>query len=414
MSTKIFSPDINGNTIEKEYSKVQKRSSTDENFKNRCDSDFQIRSSYLSDVLKSNKTKVVFYDAFNLICVAATVSQLFDYWIDTNRFHVFWTAVFSTFSGFWPYFLTAYLFFNSWSLLQWKLVKSTRNPLIFTIIQIPMILFLFAVPSYIVTFNPVGVTLRIIVGCETVRFGLKLWALVGETFGKDEDQQATLREFFYFLYAPTLIFRKSYPKKARSWSRLFLYIFLVYIQIGLVAELFAGWTIRMGTIAGLSKYSSHLNSSALPIPILGPALIFMFWLFHFHTWLNMCSEILCFGDQRFYGPWWEPMLLVKMIKEWNPIIHNFIKKYAYDSISKKTSNSIYRFLAVGFISGPLHDFIFSLVIKRVCYICSITYISALICMAPFIKSSLWPLGPIMQLVFPTGYLIYLSYCCANQ
>lgn len=39
----------------------------------------------ISDVLKSDKTNLVFYDAFNLICVAATISPLIDYWRDRNR-----------------------------------------------------------------------------------------------------------------------------------------------------------------------------------------------------------------------------------------------------------------------------------------------------------------------------------------
>lgn len=69
-----------------------------------------------------------------------------------------------------------------------------------------------------------------------------------------------------------------------------------------------------------------LVSSSLVIPVM--------WFFHFHLWQNLWAELLRFADRQFYGPWWESRHNSSLLKDWNPLIHIFIKEYLAKPLSK--------------------------------------------------------------------------------
>lgn len=127
----------------------------------------------------------------------------------------------------------------------------------------------------------------------------------------------------YYLFAPTLVFQKTYPKNStRSWRKVLRLLFLVCVHILFIGKLVERLCDRINFLAVKTKHSPLIW---IDICIMAPIIITLFWYFHFHLWSNLFAELLCFADRRFYGPWWKSESIVDLVRDWNPMIHIFIK-----------------------------------------------------------------------------------------
>jgi sterol O-acyltransferase len=60
-------------------------------------------------------------------------------------------------------------------------------------------------------------------------------------------------------------------------------------------------------------------------------IICMLTLFYgiLHTWLNMWSEMLRFGDRQFYEDWWNVTDFEGYYRKWNIVVHEFLYYYIF-------------------------------------------------------------------------------------
>jgi hypothetical protein len=79
------------------------------------------------------------------------------------------------------------------------------------------------------------------------------------------------------------------------------------------------------------------------------------WFGFLHCWCNLWSEILVFGDRRFYKEWWKTNSLSDFLISWNTVVQEWLKEYIYDPckirFGKKWAGPM-----VMFFSGFLHDY----------------------------------------------------------
>ncbi|XP_012501981.1 PREDICTED: sterol O-acyltransferase 1 [Propithecus coquereli] len=125
----------------------------------------------------------------------------------------------------------------------------------------------------------------------------------------------TVNQYLYFLFAPTLIYRDSYPS---------------YLE-GLLILL---------------------------ILFLGVLILFLTFFAFLHCWLNAFAEMLRFGDRMFYKDWWNSTSYSNYYRTWNVVVHDWLYYYAYKDFlwlfSKRFKSAA--MLAVFAVSAIVHEY----------------------------------------------------------
>lgn len=174
-----------------------------------------------------------------------------------------------------------------------------------------------------------------------------------------------IQRYAYFFCAPTLIYRDSYPKIAaqRRYTK--------------IAILFANWlgAILYTYILFQTCIAPHFRSNfdqpltlelflASVMKCCAPATMLLLLLFFgfLHTWLNLWSEILNFGDRRFYTDWWTVTGWGDYYRKWNAVVHHWLSTYMYQDIIRFLPFQLPRFatmLSLFTYSAIFHEIIIS-------------------------------------------------------
>jgi diacylglycerol O-acyltransferase-1 len=56
--------------------------------------------------------------------------------------------------------------------------------------------------------------------------------------------------------------------------------------------------------------------------------IMIFYLY-FHAYLNICGELLRFGDRQFYRDWWNARTVAYFWRNWNIPVHKWLSRHIY-------------------------------------------------------------------------------------
>lgn len=146
------------------------------------------------------------------------------------------------------------------------------------------------------------------------------------------DTQTELGRFFYFLFAPTLIYRDHYPRSGNQirWIQALVhflnmlgvlaYMFLIFQSFCIPS--FSDTTCHPGDV---KAFVNSVMQSMVP----GMAVLIMMFYGVLHTWLNLWAELLRFGDRRFYEDWWNARSFASYYRKWNMVVHEFLFYYMY-------------------------------------------------------------------------------------
>jgi sterol O-acyltransferase len=173
----------------------------------------------------------------------------------------------------------------------------------------------------------------------------------------------TVRNFTYFLVAPTLVYQIDYPKRPyfRKWyflgklslaatQLMFLYIMVVEF-------------IRPVLVKG-SEISYIEKVTQLTMPFL--LFYIMNFLLVFEQILNIFGELVCFGDREFYQDWWNSTSFGDFARKWNKTVHMFLHKYVYDECHKRYGWSENTSRLVTFLfSAVCHEMVAALTCKGI-------------------------------------------------
>lgn len=131
-------------------------------------------------------------------------------------------------------------------------------------------------------------------------------AILSKTKGGSEDKPGfmlpTFKQYLYFLFAPTLLYRDNYPRtKCIRWNFVFKCVLEIVGVIFYMSFIFERYVIPVFYEFG----ATEINSGAFVLQIFGcmmPANLFVLGGFYLllNSWSNGFAEVLRFADRMFY------------------------------------------------------------------------------------------------------------------
>lgn len=165
--------------------------------------------------------------------------------------------------------------------------------------------------------------------------------------------------YVYFLFAPTLIYRDSYPRTAHiRWK----FALSRLLEIVAVAFLYAFIHERH-----INEHFGQFGKEPLGAPqlivklfgmMLPSAVIFLCGFYMIlHSWLNFTSELLRFGDRMFYKDWWTSHTYDSYYRNWNVVVHDWLYEYVYRDVYTHIfkGSKVAASLLVFMISALVHE-----------------------------------------------------------
>uniref|UniRef100_A0A034WBI5 O-acyltransferase n=1 Tax=Bactrocera dorsalis TaxID=27457 RepID=A0A034WBI5_BACDO len=173
--------------------------------------------------------------------------------------------------------------------------------------------------------------------------------------------------YLYFLFAPTLIYRDSYPRTTHIRWKFALARFMEVVGVAFFYSYIFERYIRVQyENIGLEELSLRTFVIKLHSMVMPNNIIFLcgFYLI-LHSWLNFTSELLRFGDRMFYKDWWTSSTYDEYFRNWNVVVHDWLYEYIY----KDSYNYLFKgaklpaMLMVFYTSALVHEHIIGFALK---------------------------------------------------
>ncbi|XP_045553625.1 diacylglycerol O-acyltransferase 1 isoform X2 [Salmo salar] len=177
----------------------------------------------------------------------------------------------------------------------------------------------------------------------------------------------TLRDLYYFVFAPTLCYELNFPRSPRIrmsflLRRLFEMLFFTQLLVALTQQ----WMIPIIQSSmkpledmDLPMMMERLLRLAVPNHLLW--LIFFYWFFH--SSLNFIAELLQFGDREFYRDWWNSETITYFWQNWNIPVHKWCLRHFYKPLRKSGVSKWLGQSAVFLASAFFHEYLVSVPLK---------------------------------------------------
>ncbi|KAM6968135.1 diacylglycerol O-acyltransferase 1b [Aplochiton taeniatus] len=177
----------------------------------------------------------------------------------------------------------------------------------------------------------------------------------------------TLRDLYYFVFAPTLCYELNFPRSPRIrmsflLRRLFEMLFFIQLLVGLTQQ----WMIPIIESSmkpledmDLSRMMERLLRLAVPNHLLW--LIFFYWFFH--SSMNFTAELLRFADRQFYKDWWNSETVTYFWQNWNIPVHKWCLRHFYKPMLQMGVSKWVGQSAVFFASAFFHEYLVSVPLR---------------------------------------------------
>ncbi|EDW68201.1 sterol O-acyltransferase 1 [Drosophila virilis] len=347
---------------------------------------FLTRESYLTALLQVEHMRTI-YHIFSIILVMFLLNAIcYDYFVDGHinlglgtfrgglkRLH--WVL------GVWllehVFVLALYFAFQGWALVRAKLQSHRSLQSFWSHSCLIMYISAQLVFGYVSTSLCLKFQLPFVSACilllESTRLLMKMHAFVRynaarvlEGKQKADDDVASARPFVpplhcyvYFLFAPTLIYRDSYPRTSHiRWK----FALCRLMEMVAVAFLYAFIHERHINEHFGNFGKEALGASQIIVKLFGmmlpSAVIFLCGFYMIlHSWLNFTSELLRFGDRMFYKDWWTSHTYDGYYRNWNVVVHDWLYEYVYRDVYKYIfkGSKLAASLLVFMISALVHE-----------------------------------------------------------
>uniref|UniRef100_A0A3Q3A8Y8 O-acyltransferase n=1 Tax=Kryptolebias marmoratus TaxID=37003 RepID=A0A3Q3A8Y8_KRYMA len=162
----------------------------------------------------------------------------------------------------------------------------------------------------------------------------------------------TIRDMYYFVFAPTLCYELNFPRSPKVRKRFLLrrlFFFFPLFQ----------WMIPI------------IQSSMKPLEVRGQnnpdvpnhLLWLMFFYSFFHSSLNFTAELLRFGDRQFYKDWWNSESVTYFWQNWNIPVHKWCLRHFYKPLLRRGVSKMISQSAVFFLSAFFHEYLVSVPLR---------------------------------------------------
>ena len=312
---------------------------------------------------------------------------MFDYNRILSNFDGF-SIVFFTWLGMFTYSLVVIFYIKI--IEFWSTIRNEINYKIIIIIYLIYQIFLYFVVSLISFNSNITMVNRIIIGCEMARFSLKIHSYFREKllYGlkrfhlkiavfspqkKDvpEDKMPQIeidsislefKRYIFFSFCPSLIYRDKYPQLINyrfdmilaHFTNFLLCFFFFYILLRYICSPYFT-SMKLRNYYSLAYFCYDCFKLAIP----GTFYLMAGFFLILHTWLNLWSEILRFGDRRFYEDWWNCTNFEEWYRKWNMVVHEWLYYYVYNDVVRflGTNSRLLCKIMVFLLSVIIHEII---------------------------------------------------------
>nr|XP_046254932.1 diacylglycerol O-acyltransferase 1b [Scatophagus argus] len=177
----------------------------------------------------------------------------------------------------------------------------------------------------------------------------------------------TIRDMYYFVFAPTLCYELNFPRSPKIrmsflLRRLFEMLFFTQLLVALTQQ----WMVPIIQSSmkpledmDLSRMTERLLRLAVPNHLLW--LMFFYWFFH--SSMNFTAELLHFGDRQFYKDWWNSESVTYFWQNWNIPVHKWCLRHFYKPLLRRGFSKIVSQSAVFFLSAFFHEYLVSVPLR---------------------------------------------------
>ncbi|XP_049800913.1 sterol O-acyltransferase 2-like isoform X3 [Schistocerca nitens] len=224
-------------------------------------------------------------------------------------------------------------------------------------------------PVHVIQYNQLPPISVMILLCEQMRMIMKSYAFLRsqvpkvKMFKPHTDATDVLlpdfNHFVYFMFAPALVYRDSYPRtKEIRWKVALWHLTEVFGVIFFISFLFERSLVPMFRNFG----KQQLSPKEMVVAIFGsmvPSLTVMLCVFYciLHAWMNAFAEITRFADRMFYKDWWNVNSYGAYYRNWNVVVHDWLYTYVYKDLSELLGGKRRTILAVFSLSAIVHEYI---------------------------------------------------------
>lgn len=348
---------------------------------------FKHRESILTDLFQISHIRTIRRIFISILIIACVQFMIYDFTND-GKLNLDFELFFYLFDGFLTTMLfiwlpmklfvmfTTYGFISLYNTKR-KSIKSFRTLFdwLFAVSYVVYISFLSIVPLFYLA--NISIACRIIVLMEQVRLLMKTHAFVrtvvpqikgnidnceNEAESLKKEKFPSFQKFVYFLFAPTLVYRNTYPKTTGpvKWKTVIYHFFEVFgcmIYTYCLFDRFCVPVFRKLKIRemGLLNYIELVSICVLP----GALIQIMVFCSFLHSWHNAWAEMLSFGDRQFYLDWWNSTSFNEYYRTWNTLVHDWLYNYVYNDLYTVFGKKYKMFAQFGviFLSGLVHEYI---------------------------------------------------------
>lgn len=171
------------------------------------------------------------------------------------------------------------------------------------------------------------------------------------------------KDLFYFLGAPTLCYELNFPRTTRIRKRFLLKRLMeVIIGANVLMALFQQWiipSVRNSLIPFSNMDVVLATERLLKLAIPNHLVWLCFFYLTFHSFLNLCGELLHFADRNFYCDWWNANNIDTFWRTWNMPVHRWCVRHLYIPVVQMGYSSRKASVIVFFISAFFHEYLVS-------------------------------------------------------
>ena len=212
----------------------------------------------------------------------------------------------------------------------------------------------------------------------------------------DYPDNLTLKDLYYFIFAPTLCYELNFPRSDRIRIRFLVkrglellilaQVIIACIQqwiaptiqnslepfqemnywklldqlltlaVSVVVAIFPTVTVRL-IVMQYSNYLSLIHQ--VPNHIIW--LMFFYW--YFHSVLNTVAELLRFADRNFYLDWWNAESIDYFWRNWNIPVHRWAMRHVYLPLLRRGWTKFNAACVVFTISAFFHEYLIAVPLK---------------------------------------------------
>ncbi len=189
-----------------------------------------------------------------------------------------------------------------------------------------------------------------------------------------------IKNFFYFYYVPTLIYRDAYPRIKKIN---FFMILIHFINLNFsITFLFLIIELKFFPLIQDKNFDFLKNDfirTLVTFCLYSMILLFVIFFGFFHSYFNLLAEILRFGDKNFYSDFFNSLnpndFMLKLSNYYNDFFEFYLTKILQDYIPRELGKIIlYVFFIEYILSSSMNNFcpVFGLTIVF-CYLASFPF-----------------------------------------